>query len=102
MLVKNINRSPDENTFFSEDEFAVAYARITDPEEARSLAKLHAAPRDPDDDGPTWELAPDVLDLLSLVSDDCAERVRVILRLTPEEARERRSQAALRFGPGRE
>lgn len=86
---------PDENALFSEDEFTAAFALITSPEEARVLAREISSARPPDDDGGQWVLSPDLLDLLSLVSDDCAVRVRSILHLTAQEAQERR-QALLR------
>jgi len=88
----------DESTLFTEEEFAAAYRLVTNPEEARELARMDCIPRDPDDEGPPWLLSPDVLDLLSLVSADCAERVRVVLGLTPEAAHERRLRVAERFG----
>ena len=93
------DQPPDEATLFTEEEFAAAYRLVTTREEARELARMDCMPRDPDDDGPPWLLSPDVLDLLSLVSADCAERVRVVLGLTPEEAHERRLRVAERFGP---
>lgn len=85
---------PDEASLFSEDEFAKAYSRIVDPTEARRLAREMSAPRPAGDTGPAWQLAPDMLDLLSLVSDDCAERVRAILGLSPEDAASRRASFA--------
>ncbi len=88
----------DEFTLFTEEEFAAAYRLVTNPGEARELARMDCMPRDPDDEGPQWLLSPDVLDLLSLVSDDCAERVRVILGLTPEAAHERRLRVAEDLG----
>jgi len=39
----------------------------------------------------------DVLDLLSLVSDSCADRVRVMLHLTAAEAEVRRAASRQRF-----
>jgi hypothetical protein len=80
----------DEAELFSEDEYAAAFQLVTDRADAMKHAQELAVPRNADDDGPQWALSPDVLDLLSLVSADCAERVRVILGLSPEEARARR------------
>lgn len=94
MSPNDSSQPPDEFTLFTEDEFTAAYELITDPKDATRLARIDCAPRDPDDQGSQWLLSPDVLDLLSLVSADCAERVRMVLSLTPEEARERRSQVA--------
>ena len=90
-------RVPDEASLFTVDEFVRAFERIAAPHQSRRLARETAQPKDPGDYGPQWQLSPDVLDLLSLVSDDCAERVRQILGLSPDAARERRASAAARF-----
>lgn len=82
----------DEHSLFTEDEFAAAFELITSPAEAKELAQLICLGREPDDQGGPWALSPDVLDLLSLVSAECAERVRTLLSLTAEEAHARREE----------
>jgi hypothetical protein len=81
---------------FTESEYVKAFELITDPSEARTLARELVTKDDPDPD-PTWLLSPDVLDLLSLVSAECAERVRQILQLSPEQAEQRRAQIAAKL-----
>lgn len=88
---------PDEHSFFTQDEFTAAYELITNPREAKQLALMSCADREPEDHGGPWALSPDVLDLLSLVSEDCAERVRTLLGLTPEEAHARREEVRERI-----
>jgi hypothetical protein len=92
-----VSEEADEASFFSEDEFFAAYSRIVNPAKAKPLAREIRAPRSANDSGRPWQLAPDVLDLLSLVSDDCAERARAILGLSAEEAADRRARFAARF-----
>lgn len=87
----------DEADAFTEDEFVAAFEIIADSKRARRFAREIKQPRASDDLGASWQLAPDVLDLLSLVSADAATRVAAILQLTPEEAHTRRQQVAQRF-----
>lgn len=91
------DRIVDEGSLFTEQEYIAAFQLIATIEEARESARSLRIERDPSDEGPPWLLAPDVLDLLSLVSDDCAERVARILGLESEEARERRARVAIRL-----
>ena len=87
----------DEPLRFSEEEYVQAYRLIETPAMAATLAREMSAPRDPEDAGSAWQLSPDVLDLLSLVSASCAQRVQAILHLTDEEAARRRDAARARF-----
>jgi hypothetical protein len=87
----------DEAAQFTKDEFLRAFLLITTPEEASLLASELSEPRADDDAGPPWRLAPDVLDLLSLVSEECARRVQHILELSEQDAEVRRAQARARF-----
>lgn len=96
------NRLVDEGLLFTEQEYITAFQLIMTDDEARESAVNLRIERDPSDAGPPWLLAPNVLDLLSLVSNDCAERVARILALSPGEALERRARvnAWLEKGPG--
>jgi hypothetical protein len=84
-----------ETSLFTEDELRKALSFLGDqpglfPSKAAQGAT--AQPSEP------WQLSPDVLDLLTLVSHDCALRVARILRLPPEAAPSLRRSAAIRFG----
>lgn len=87
----------DESSNFSEADFFAALLRVSDAIEAARVAHTLAPRRDPDDSGPPWQLSPEILDLLSLVSEDCAERVRTILNLSASDAAARRAATAERF-----
>src|SRR5690242_10757060 len=87
----------DEPLRFNEEEFVQAFRLIETSTMAATLAREMSAPRDPEDVGGAWLLSPDVLDLLSLVSASCAQRVQAILHLTDEEAAKRRDAARARF-----
>ncbi len=93
----NESRSRDESEYFTLQEFEAAFRHIASANDAKRQAREMIAGRALDDNGPPWQLAPDILDLLSLVSDSCAERVREILNISVEEARERRVRASTRF-----
>lgn len=83
-------KSVDEVHRFSEEEYRRAYAFIVPESEARVLASQLLSPNTEDPPNAEWQIASDLLDLLSLVSDDCAARVAAILNLSPEAAAKRR------------
>lgn len=72
----------DEAAGFTEEELTAAFRLVTSADEASELAREMKAPREPSDHGPPWLLSPDVLELLLLVSDDCAQRAGRILGLS--------------------
>jgi hypothetical protein len=89
----------DEIPLFSEEEYRAAYRLIMGEEEAARQARTmcNRDPGEPEDHR-EWQLSSDLLDLLSLVSDDCAKRVERILKLNPGTARERRVRFAKTLG----
>lgn len=87
----------DEVDLFTETELTQALEFIMGVHEARAAAIELCTSRDPQDDGPPYLLSPDLLDLLSLVSSSCAERVRAILKLSDNDARERREEVRRRL-----
>jgi len=87
----------DESTFFSFEEFVTAFLQITDRAEAETIAADLSHPRAPDDVGGAWQLAPDVLDLLSLVSPSCAARAQSILKLSDADMQSRIAAARQRY-----
>jgi hypothetical protein len=95
MLPNRIPPESDETRLFTEEEYAKAMSFITDNNEARRYAHRLVQP---DEEPRAWSLSPDLLDLLSLVSDDCAARVAVVLKLSPEDAKARREGVARQLG----
>ena len=90
----------DERRVFSRAEVLAALSLVASSDDADALAaELLQAPPSPLSDTSTHyvHLSDDLLDLLSLASEDCAERVRIILQLTPQQARQRREAARTRF-----
>ncbi|HEX2081703.1 MAG TPA: hypothetical protein VHG08_28625 [Longimicrobium sp.] len=76
---------PDDGhrAYFTEDEIARAGAVFLPPAEARAYAReLYA-------DGSGFFLPEDALSALSLISPELAERVRLLMRETHEQARDR-------------
>jgi len=84
------SNSDDEVRLFTEEEYRRAYAFILPDNEARALARQLLSPDANDPKDAEWQISSDLLDLLSLVSEDCASRVAEMLRLSPEAAAERR------------
>lgn len=94
----------DEKTF-SDDEFIAAFSLILPPDEAREAGlAFNSAPDLTDfEDATPEELAAapaggprsydgDILDLLAMVSDSCAERAWRLLGITPAEGEQRRAE----------
>ena len=86
----------DERTLFSRDNLVSAFALIMPIEAARGAADDIIAAAG--EDAFYTHLSEDMLDLLSLVSDSCAECVRLLNGHTPEVARERRDGFRIRLG----
>ncbi|MGI9089605.1 MAG: hypothetical protein ACR2GG_00720 [Gemmatimonadaceae bacterium] len=90
------------NTFSRED-FIDAFRRVLPIDEAEELADRMSVPIDEvDENGLPW-FPPDyvgdprvysayTLDLLSLVSDELAEKIWAAMKLSPAEGRERRAR----------
>ena len=81
----------DEAALFTEEEFFLAFSLVEDEKEARGSAAEMITPGETTHAGQMWVLAPDVLDLLSLVSEDCALRVQKILGIDDDLAAARRA-----------
>jgi hypothetical protein len=98
---------------FSEEEFIAAFSIILPPDRAREegiawrgfeddleglgdeeRAELAVSPLS----GP-WSYGGDLLDLLSLVSDSCAERAWKLMGVSPEVGQVRRAAFRQRFEP---
>lgn len=97
---------------FTDEEFIAAFELILPPREARAEALAHnSAPDLHDFESATpGELAAapaagprsydgDMLDLLSLVSQSCAERAWRLMGVSPQEGAERREAFRRRIGP---
>jgi hypothetical protein len=81
-----------DNEVFSRAEVVAAYSLFLPRKKAeRSAAELFEPPP-PGTEGLYTHFGDDVLDLLSLVSDDCAGRVRKSFGIGAEEAAERRAR----------
>jgi hypothetical protein len=81
----------DEADYFSEDELATALGMLLPEQEARAQAQQLRKPG-PDAGRQRIHLADTIIDLLCLVSDDCARRVRDLRGASegdPVAARER-------------
>jgi hypothetical protein len=89
----------DETSLFSEEEYRAAYRLIMREEEAELEARAICTryPHDAEDNR-EWQISSDLLDLLSLVSNESAGKVARILALPPDEARKRRERFATRLG----
>lgn len=81
-----------DNELFSRDEVVAAYSLIVPRKKAERWAAELFAPAPPGTEGLYAHFGDDVLDLLSLVSDDCADRVRGLFGLNAEQAAERRAR----------
>jgi hypothetical protein len=89
----------DQALQFTCDEFEQAWRFICPPEEALERAS-HAHDPNPDPKArnqPSY-ISSDLLDLLALVSDSCAERVEKIWEVTPGDAKARRAAIAREYG----
>lgn len=89
----------DEKDVFTAEELRRAMELIVSAEEAADFsATLYHDAHEPPLDGSHEYLSEDTLDLLSLVSDACAEKVRVLLQLDAAAAAKRREEAKKRLG----
>ncbi|HEY0154159.1 MAG TPA: hypothetical protein VGB92_19250 [Longimicrobium sp.] len=98
---------------FSDEEMISAFAMVFPPEEAEELGLSFNAMPDLHLENPTAEelarasaAGPrsydgDLLDLLSLVSDSCAERAWQLLRISPEDGARRRDSFRRRIEEAR-
>jgi hypothetical protein len=89
----------DQAALFTCEEFERAWAFVFSPEEARERASHSHDPNpDPEARNQPSYISLDLLDLLALVSDSCAERVEKICQMTPEQGKARRAQTAREYG----
>lgn len=91
--------SDGERSMFTEDELRRAMELIASRKEAAEFAAaLYHGASDTPLAGSHEHWSEDTLDLLSLVSNSCAEKVRVILQLDEASAAKRREYARKRLG----
>jgi hypothetical protein len=90
---------PDHRAVFTRDEFISAFTLIVPTDEAEARADELFAPLHPPPPGGV-QLSDDLLDLLSLLSEDCAARVRRVTGFSKTElaARQRRLKRSLGLG----
>lgn len=90
---------PDEMRAFSREEYVEAHVAIMSREEAvRFVDEVLCASEPAEAAGLHGHLADDTMNLLSLLSRDCAERVRALRAETPEQARNRITEFLRRTG----
>lgn len=88
----------DERVLFTMDELSRAMEQVLPKEEAAEFAaSVYPGAADSRPYGAHEHWSEDTLDLLSLVSDECAEKVRMLLELDHASAAERRTRARQRF-----
>lgn len=89
----------DESRFFSREEFVAAHALVMPRAEAEQFVhETFLSPPTPEKSGRYTYLGDDTLDLLSLVSQSCASRVRDLRNETEEQALKRRQRFMQRTG----
>jgi|GEM_PF-4888806 len=88
----------NEHLLFSRDEYVAAHSLIMSREKAERFVDETFSEAPPEAEGLPSHLGEDTLDLLSLVSDACAERVRQINGDSDEAARFRREAFRNRLG----
>lgn len=90
---------PDERSVFTEEELRRAMEQVVSKEEAADFAAaFYHGERGAPVAGSHEHWSEDTLDLLSLVSEVCAEKVRVILQIDEASAAKRREGARRRLG----
>jgi hypothetical protein len=98
-FVPDADKASDDRSHFTRTEFVTAFSLVCPREEAErwtdELLAPHSAPDHPA--GYDTHLSDDVLDLLSLASDDCARRVQSILGLSDADAEARRARIRRRL-----
>jgi hypothetical protein len=98
-FVPNADGASDERSHFTRTDFVTAFLLVCPREEAERWADELLAPQSAPDQlaGYDTHLSDDVLDLLSLASEDCARRVQHILRLSDADAEARRARVRRRL-----
>ena len=94
-FVPDADEGSDDRSHFSRADFVAAFSLLCTREEAERWTDELLAPQvapDPHPAGYDTHLSDDVLDLLSLASEDCARRVQSILRLSDADAEARRAR----------
>jgi hypothetical protein len=89
----------DESRFFSREEYVNAHALIMSRRDAEQFVEeffFHPPPAEAA--GRYTYLGDDTMNLLSLLSESCAERVRQFRNETPQQANERIQEFAKRTG----
>lgn len=80
----------DETRFFSREEYVAAHALIMSRTEAEQFVEKSFLRPPPDEAAGRYTyLGDDTMNLLSLISESCAERVRQLREETPRQAHER-------------
>ena len=88
----------DERSLFERSEYVTAFGRVLPTDEATKAVEDLLAPVERLNPHSPIQLSDDVVDLLSLVSDDCARRVADLLQLNEEAAANRREEFRRRLG----
>jgi hypothetical protein len=92
----------DETRFFSREEYVDAHALIMSRAKAERFADEMLCDAMPAEGIPRYRyLGDDTMNLLCLISESCAERVRALRNETPEQARERMREFTERTGLNR-
>ena len=81
-MPRNLMPDGDESRLFTEDEYVKALGFMMLPEEAKERGKVHA---DQPYSAGDWSASPDLLALLSLVPEDCANRVAQVMGLNQKK-----------------
>lgn len=98
-FVPDADEASDDRSQFTRADFVNAFSLVCPREEAEQWTEELLAPQSAPDPlaGYDTHLSDDVLDLLSLVSEDCARRVQSILGLSHADAEARRARARQRL-----
>ena len=92
----------DEASLFTLEEFEKAALFIMPPDQAREWASTAHEPNpNPEARKQKSTISPDLLDVLSIVSESCAASVEMIWQLAPKDAKARRDEIAQRYGLAR-
>jgi hypothetical protein len=96
--VPDAEEASDDRSDFSRAEFVTAFSLVCTRDEAeRWTDELLRQPAPDNSAGYETHLSDDVLDLLSLASEDCARRVQAILKLSDKDAEARRARVRRRL-----
>jgi hypothetical protein len=93
-FVPDPDEASDDRSHFTRADFVTAFSLVCPREEAERWTDELLAPQSAPDHlaGYDTHLSDDVLDLLSLASEDCARRVQSILKLSDADAEVRRTR----------